>query len=159
MLLIIGCDNSCTIRTIIAFIALFICILKLFCCFIFVINYLWILFYNKNHHCLYRLVYLYFKIMLMFYIIELYYIVCFSMTNKSMRTFYVNKNSVCLSVCICTFCVHRTPAIYAHTSLTRTRWSLNQHSMTPEVWHWRQEYWLIYQLDNSRMWPITCWSA
>ena len=36
--------------------------------------------------------------MLMFYIIELYYIVCFSMTNKSMRTFYVNKNSVCLSV-------------------------------------------------------------
>ena len=34
--------------------------------------------------------------MLMFYIIELYYIVCFSMTNKSMRTFYVNKNSVCL---------------------------------------------------------------
>ena len=36
--------------------------------------------------------------MLMFYIIELYYIVCFSMTNKSMRTFYVNKNSVCLSI-------------------------------------------------------------
>ena len=36
--------------------------------------------------------------MLLFYIIELYYIVCFSMTNKSMRTFYVNKNSVCLSV-------------------------------------------------------------
>ena len=106
MLLIIGCDNSCTIRTIIAFIALFICILKLFCCFIFVINYLWILFYNKNHHCLYRLVYLYFKIMLMFYIIELYYIVCFSMTNKSMRTFYVNKNSVCLSVCITTIAHH-----------------------------------------------------
>ena len=61
--------------------------------------------------------------------------------------------------CMCTFCVHCTPAIYAHTSLTRTLWSLNQHSMTPEVWHWRQEYWLIYQLDNSRMWPITCWSA
>ena len=36
--------------------------------------------------------------MLMFYIIELYYIVCFSMTNKFMRTFYVNENSVCLSV-------------------------------------------------------------
>ena len=82
----------------IAFIVLFICILKLFCCFIFVINYLWILFYNKNHHCFHRLVYLYFKIMFMFYIIELYYVVCFSMTNKSMRTFYVNRNSVCLSV-------------------------------------------------------------
>ena len=35
--------------------------------------------------------------MLMFYIIELYYIVCFSMPN---RTFYVNKNSVGLSVMV-----------------------------------------------------------
>ena len=30
----------------------------------------------------------------MFHIIELYYIVCFFMTNKSIRTFYVNKSSV-----------------------------------------------------------------